>query len=210
MNHNIEDIHKYFLKRNFDINKQYKNKRIKKQKLLNDFDKLFFNLLNLINYDIPLDYDKNLETKIKYEISHKLEDFKHRLKNNVIENMCYEDNINLHSLSCLCSFYKLNIIYSNDYYYYKMLYNEESEIFYIINNNKEFFNIKTEKLEIFYDDKYEIVDINKPIYSQTHYKVDELKEICNQLKLPISDTKKYKKSDYYELIKTYFKNNIIK
>lgn len=209
MNCNIEEMNKYFLKRIFDIKNKYKNKKVRKKKLLNDFDKLFFNLLNLINYDIPLDYDKNLEKKIKYEISHKLENFKYRLKNNVIENICYEDNINLYSLSCLCSFYKLNIIYSNDYYYYKMIFNDESEIFYIVNNNKEFFNIKNEKLETFYDGKYEIVDINKPIYSQTHYKVDELKEICNQLKLPISDDKKYKKLDYYQLIKSYFENNII-
>ncbi len=206
----IEDINLYFLKRSFNIREKYNTKIVKKKKLLNDFDKLFFNFLNLIHYDLNILYNRNEEKKIKYEISHKLENVKFKKINDVIENLCYEDDICLYTLNCLSFYYKLNIIYSYDAFYYKMVYNENSDIYYILNNHKDFFNIKLDKLDDFFKDKYEIKDIHKPIYSLSHYKVYELEDIINRLKIPLDETIKYKKEMYYELIKAYFNNNILK
>ena len=206
----IEDINLYFLKRSFNIREKYNTKIVKKKKLLNDFDKLFFNFLNLIHYDLDILYNRNEEKKIKYEISHKLENIKFKKINDVIENLCYEDYISLYTLNCLSFYYNLNIIYSYDAFYYKMIYNENSDIYYILNNHKDFFNIKEEKINDFLDNKYEIKDIYKPIYSLSHYKVYELEDMINCLKIPLDETIKYKKEMYYELIKAYFNNNILK
>lgn len=206
----VEDINLYFLKRTFNIREKYNTKIVKKKKLLNDFDKLFFNFLNLIQYDLNILYNRNEEKNIKYEISHKLENVKFKQINNVIENLCYEDHISLYTLNCLSFYYKLNIIYAYDAFYYKMIYNENCDIYYIVNNHKDFFNIKHDKLNDFLKDKYEIKDICKPIYSLSHYKVCELEDIINCLKIPLDETIKYKKEMYYELMKAYFNNNILK
>ena len=204
----IEDINLYFLKRTFNIREKYNTKIVKKKKLLNDFDKLFFNFLNLIRHDLTILYNRNEEKKIKYEISHKLENVKFKKINHVIENLCYEDNMSLYALNCLSFYYKLNIIYSYDTFYYNMIYNENSDIYYILNNHKDFFNIKQDKLNDFLKDKYEIKDIYKPIYSLSHYKIYELKDIINSLKIPLDEPIKYKKETYIELLNAYFNNNI--
>ena len=210
MNIDIHDYATFFLNRNFNIQTHHKPKIIVKDKLINDFDKLFFNFLNIISYNIPDHYNKTIEKKIKYEISHTLENFKFKLKNDVIENLCFQDNINLYTLSCLASYYKLNLVYYHETIYFKMWNNDESQQYYFVHFNKDMNCGKIEKLEHIYKNCYEIKEIHKPIYSLTFYKLEELKEICQQLNLLIHESKKYKKKDYYDLIKEYLINIIIK
>ena len=62
--------------------------------------------------------------------------------NNVIENMCYEENINLYTLSALCKYNNLNFIYVNENIKYEMFYNEDSNSYYLVNNNKDIKFIK--------------------------------------------------------------------
>ena len=56
--------------------------------------------------------------------------------------------------------------------------------------NKDFYYCSNDKLEKLYDSKYEIIDINKPLYSASHYKVKEIQEMAQKLQLDQEDLKK--------------------
>ena len=202
----ISEFQSYFLTQHFDVKKyNYKHKRIKKNIIDINFDKLFFNFLTIIKYKIPINYNKIIEKQIKLEICQKIEEFKFKLKDKVNENLCYDDTINLYTLSCLCNYYKINMIFINENVYFILNFIEDN-VNYGININKDIYNLKQEKLEHIIENYYKIDNINKPIYSITKYKLDELKDISNILHLEYDN--KYKKNDIYELIKQHL-NNII-
>jgi len=177
------------------------SREIKKSKLDNNFDKLFFNFLIIIGYpELDINYNNNIEKNIKYNFAQNLEKIKFKKMNNVIENMCYEENINLYTLSALCKYNNLNFIYVNENIKYEMFYNEDSNSYYLVNNNKDIKFIKKENLYKICENKYNIQNIEKPINSITYYKLDELSEIYNKINNDYSDIK-YKKKEIYEIIK---------
>ena len=200
---NIQEYNHYFLNNSPQHN--FRIHRTKKNNLSNDFDKLFFNFLIIIKYDIPVFYNRTIEKKIKYEISHKLENFKFKLKNKIIENLCFEDNINLYTLYCLSNFFNLNLFFFKENIFFKMFSND-SEIFYLINSSKDIYLIKKDKIDTIINENYEITDINKPMYGLAYYKVNDLELIREKLNIKISE--KYKKNDLYDLIKKYLTNII--
>jgi hypothetical protein len=61
--------------------------------------------------------------------------------------------------------------------------------------------LNEDKLNTIIDSSYQVTDINKPIYSEGHYKVKELKDII--IKIDIDNDKLTKKSDYYNHFKSY-------
>ena len=130
-----------------------------------------------------------------------MESFKYKKKEDIIQNICYDDTITLNTLACLSKFHKLNLVYVYDRVYCKMLHGDISTPTYMINHDKEFFHIHQEKLETIYDDKFEIVDIQKPLYSVSHYKVHEL-QIMRTI-LHLDNTVPKKKQQSYEDIKGY-------
>ena len=191
----------HFMNSHFNQEVQYRKQKQKKNKLSSEFDKLFFNFLVIIRYDIPIHYNKHEETQIKYNISQKLESFSYKKKEEIIQNLCFEDTIHLKTLNCLAKYYKLNLVYHHLNVFFKMLYNTCEDPVYIINNNKDFYYCSSDKLEKLYDSKYEIIDINKPLSSASHYKVKEIQEMAKKLQLEQEDLKK--KMDYYNHIKSY-------
>ena len=73
----ICDFYTHFPKKDFyepSKRKYYKPKN----KLSKDFDKLFFNFLVIINYDIPINYNRKEEINIKYIISQNIENLKYK------------------------------------------------------------------------------------------------------------------------------------
>lgn len=205
--YNINEFHPYFLTQHFDVKKyNHRNKKIKKNKLDNNYDKAFFNFLDIIKYKIPINYNKIIERQIKLEICQQMENFKFKTKDKVNENLCYDEHINLFTLSCLCNFFDINIMFVNENVYCILNHNNINNNVYGINKNKDIYNIKNDKLEFIKENYYKIDNITKPIYSITKYKLDELKEIATILHLEYDN--KYKKNNIYELIKEHL-NNII-
>lgn len=197
----VDHFRPHFMKQHYEfVIPKRKHKPIK-NKLSSDFDKLFFHLLIILKYTIPLHYTKHEERQIKYIMSQSMESFKYKKKEDIIQNICYEDTITLKTLACLSTFHKLNLVYVYDNVYCKMLNGTINTPIYIVNHDKEFFHIYPEKLETIYEDKFEITDIQKPLYSVSHYKVPELQEILRILHLDQDVPKK--KQDSYELIKSY-------
>ena len=179
------------------------NKIPKRQiNLNNDFDKLFFNFLIIIKHsNIDINYNKNIEKTIKYNIAQNLENIKFKKLNNVINNLCYEDDINLYTLSALCKYYNLNFFYINKNIIYNMFYNDETENYYLVNNNKDIKYTKKENFIKTSEGLYNIENIQKPLNSITYYKLNELEDIYN--KLTLENNNKYKKKELYQHIKIY-------
>ncbi len=86
------------------------------------------------------------------------------------------------------------------------MFTNHSNVFYLINENKDIFQIKEDKKTLILEENYEITDINKPIYSMSHYKVYDLELICDKIKIKLNE--KYKKKELYEFIKKYLINII--
>ena len=177
------------------------NREKKKSKLDNNFDKLFFNFFIIIEYpELDINYNNNIEKNIKYNFAQNLENIKFKKMNNVVENLCFEENINLYTLSALCKYYNLNFIYINENIKFEMFYNESGNSYYLVNNSKDIKFVKKENLSKICENKYDIKNIEKPINSITYYKLDELTEIYNKINNDYSDIK-YKKKEMYEIIK---------
>lgn len=204
--HFIEDYQRHFVVPHTVVPIVKTTSSRKKNKLLNDFDKLFFHFLLTMKYAIPFDYTKREERMIKYNMTQEMESFKFKNKDSIVNHFCYEDSIDLRCLSFLSTFYSINIIYSYGKVVMKMLHNDDMPI-YLLNEHKEFVLMKSDKYnDVMNGDYFEIKDICKPLYSMSHYKVEELKDMVGKLDLYIDKTKVYKKKDYYEMIEHYLKS----
>tara|TARA_Y100000389_G_C17471366_1_gene531527 strand:- start:5822 stop:6445 length:624 start_codon:yes stop_codon:yes gene_type:complete len=181
-----------------------------KKELNNNYDKLFFNFLCIISPDkLSYEYNRIYEKNIKYEMSHKMINFKYKQIDNVINNLCYEDDINLHTLSALASFNNVNLIYSNNNIYSVLFVSNDSDKpFFLVNMNKDIYQICKDKLEKIKSNCYNVENISKPIYSITHYKLDDLKEIIDKMKIELEIDKKYKKQELYDKIKQQLNNDL--
>ena len=194
----------YFLKSKYDICNKNVYKR-KKNDINDDYDKLFFNLLNIIKHsELDLFYNRHKEQNIKLNICGELDNYKFKNKASICEKLSYNKNIDLCVLNILCLFFKLNICYVCENIYIKMFYNTEIDNYYILNKDLSFKMIKYEKLLDIIDNKYEITNINKPINSMSYYKLDELKELCYKLNISIEE--KTKKTLLYDIVSKHIWN----
>lgn len=199
----VQDYQPHFTRSYFDITPKKKKTQYKKNKLSQEFDKLFFHFLVILKYDMPMIYNKHEETLIKYNIVQNMEQFKFKNKDNICNHICYEECINLRCLACLSSFFKVNIVFYYGNVMIQMIDNEEGPLYWI-NEKKEIVSLKRDKYEEWLqEDTYIIRDVSKPLFSMSHYKLDDLKELTKQLKLCIDDSNTWKKKDYYENIEEY-------
>lgn len=184
-----------------------KFKKNKREKLNNNYDKLFYNFLLVVRpKELSLDYNKNVEIKLKYEFAQKMENMKFKKLDNVINNLCYEENINLKTLSALCCLFSKTM-----YYYSQSVFVElnncetyESEKIYLVKADSSVVCFKKEKQVELKENSFEIQSLDKIFYSITHYKVDALKEIGLLIGLNIDG----KKKDIYERIYQHLSNAI--
>ena len=175
-----------------------------------------------IKYELE---NKNLlnEKKIKIDYVEKIRKNKNILKKNKFETLTNTENnlvndrcINLSTFFSLCSIENINIVLLNEKknYYYELFFEEDKEndnynIIYDISDIQKY-GCSLNNLNTFvdYKDKYfKIENINKPIKGLSSYKVEELINICNKLKINIidNDTNKTKnKKELYESIIQYF------
>lgn len=194
----LDQYNIYFLKYKYDIqdNSILKNK---KTNIIQDYDKLFFNLLNIAKYpELDMFYNRHKEQHIKLNICNNLDDYKIKQKTRICERLSYEKNIDLPVFDALVMYFNLNICYVCENIYIKMFYNESSDNYYITNKDFTIKAVKYEKIQEVIDNHYEIENIFKPLNAPSYYKLDQLKKIA--LKLKISLKEKIKKSELHEII----------
>lgn len=187
---------------NIVIKKTYKRK---KTKLNNNYDELFFNFLLIVKMDsLTPDYNKNVEIKLKYEFAQKMENMKFKKLDNVINNLCYESNINLKTLSALCNLFSKTMIYSSCNVFVSLNKCEENQIVYLVKKDLSIICVKKETLEGLRKTSYEVQNIDHPFYSITHYKLAQLNEIASTIGLVVDGRKK----DIYGKITEHLSNAI--
>ena len=113
-----EDFFLYFLTGSLNCEKPRRRQPRKKEKLNNNFDKLFFNFLIITMPEIlSTQYDLVKERKLKYDFSHKMENMKYKKIDIVVNNLCYDNYITLHTLAALSFLFNKSIFYSIFYCY---------------------------------------------------------------------------------------------
>jgi hypothetical protein len=134
---------------------------------------------------------------------------------NIESNLANDVNLSVKSFLTLCAVENINVIYVSKKTYFELLTND-SNIIYIVNevesqskyNNKYGFEMATEDLlNNIRSTKYKLDKIDKPIKSDSSYKVQDLLDICSKLAIEINNTttgKKKTKKELYESIIQYF------
>lgn len=176
----IAEYNPFFIKKTFNLS-EYKPKH--KKKIVIDYDPLFYTIFNKIhNYDITNEnYVRTNEKQEKIKIAVEIEKIKLKPKDkdDAVQNLMYENRINLKTFNALCMFYKINVLYIKDNIFINMNYGDEK---IYIENNRIVDPIDLSK-------KYE-VNLDKPLRCASYYKIDDLRQISTQLHLPIENSKK--------------------
>ena len=176
----IADYNPFFIKKTFNL-PEYKPKH--KKKVVIDYDPMFYAIFNKINnYDVTnVNYSRINEKQEKIKIAVEIEKIKLKPKDkdDAIQNLMYENRINLKTLNALCMYYKINVLYVKDNIFIKMNHGDDN--IYIENNRI------IDPIDI--SSKYE-VNLDKPLRCASYYKIDDLRQISTQLHLPIENSKK--------------------
>jgi len=122
----------------------------------------------------------------------------------VINNLCFEQDINLKTFSTLCSLFSKTMYYYSHNVFMTLNECENSNNLYLVKNDSSIICIKEEKLDKLRESSFIINNIDKHFYSMSHYKLDELKIIGNKMCLNIDG----KKKDIYERIVQHLSNAI--
>jgi len=179
----IAEYNPFFIKKTFNLS-EYKPKH--KKKVVIDYDPLFYAIFNKIHkYDITnVNYVRINEKQEKIKIAVEIEKIKLKSKDkdDAVQNLMYENRINLKTLNALCMCYKINVLYIKDNIFIKMFYGKDINDSIYMENNRTVdpFDIST---------KFE-VNIDKPLRCASYYKIDDLRQISKQLHLPIENIKK--------------------
>ena len=178
----IAEYNPFFIKKSFNLS-EYKPKQ--KKRIVIEYDPLFYAIFNKMNnYDITraeYDYSKLNEKQEKIKLAVEIEKLgiKQKDKDDIVQNLMYENRINLKTLNALCMYYKINVLYVKDNIFINMKYGEN--VFYMENNRM------VDPIDI--SNKYE-VNLDKPLRCASYYKIDDLRKISTQLHLPIENIKK--------------------
>jgi len=194
-----------------DFNKNEYNKS--KLFIPKNNDKLFWclyilkNGLNLYNLNFNSGFSIEKELKIKAVTFMKNNEHNIKIKKTEVEsNLLFDKKISIQSLSLLCNMLKMNVRLINNNFYYEFLNNESEEFKYIIIENKNY-GINLDNTNENIDNKLLIINVSKPINSLSYYKVDELIQLANKLKINIkneNNKNKTKKDIYDEIYKIIY------
>jgi hypothetical protein len=127
------------------------------------------------------------ENQARTAVAEKLDAMKFKKKERVMNNLLYDKEITLETLSVLCTFYKCALVYLNEKTYVRM--GPEGEPLFMRQNQF------VDPVDL--HDSLEIV-LEKPLKSVSYYCLPELREMATKLLLPVE---KYKKQILYDSIK---------
>jgi hypothetical protein len=176
----------YFMKSSFDI-PNTKPKKKKKRTPPNLFT-LFYKRENQIDRTNIEDTTYN-EWNERTVLAEKLEGMKCKQKDKLINNLVYDKEILLETLSMLCQYYKVNVCYLRGRTVVKMIYSDKP--IWFINDLNQFID----EIDI---EHYLEISLEKPLKAVSGYTLAQLKEMSTKLLLP---TEKYKKQELYDSIK---------
>ena len=205
-------------------NKQNQSLSIKKNKPSDFFipkekDTLFwcyFILVNGIqNYELLFNNTYKEEKQQKLNFIEKLRNYKdilkkYKFKRTELEtDIAYSNEITLKTFLAMCAIENKNVCVLKGRCLYTLIVNETSNIDIITMDNNRYgcyLLEEKEKTALFneYTAKYWMIDnIAKPISAQSNYKLPQLQEIADKLRIPIVNEKgkKLKKIELYNLIK---------
>jgi len=122
-------------------------------------------------------------------LAEKLESMKFKQKEKLINNLVYDKELFLETLSILCSYYKVNVYFIRGRTVVKMVYSDKP-IWFMNDTNQFIDEIDTEN--------YLEISLEKPLKAISGYTLAQLQEMATKLLLP---TEKYKKKELYDSIK---------
>lgn len=179
-----------------------------------DKDSLFWCLYIIVQGDIQYEYNKSnrfvleKELKIKYiteNRKHKslIKTYKIASQIEIESNLGNDNIINMNTFIVLSIIEKINIIVVNKRTYYESLMNDTDELYIIRQNSHGRYGFESASMKYKSEietNYFQIGNINKPIKSISSYKLDDLTDISQKLKLNIHhDTgKKKKKTELYD------------
>ncbi len=182
----IASFSPYFVKSSFDLPDVKPRKKKKRTP-----PSLFTQFYKRVN-EIDRSHIDDVHFKEWIERTHlaeKLEPLKFKQKEKIINNLVYEKDLLLETLSILCSFYKVNVIYLRDRTYVKMIYSDKP--IWFMNDTHHF--IEDVNIE-----NYLEVSLEKPLKAVSYYCLADLQDMSRRLLLPVE---KYKKQELYNSIK---------
>lgn len=176
----------YFMKSSFDL-PNTKPKRKKKRTPPSLFTH-FYKRVNQIDRTQIEDTVYN-EWNERTLLAEKLEGLKFKQKERIINNLAYDKELFLETLSVLCSYYKVNVYYIRGRTVVKMVYSDKP--IWFMNDTHQFI----EEVNV---ENYLEISLEKPLKAVSGYTLVQLKEMSEKLLLPIE---KYKKQELYLSIK---------
>lgn len=203
-NTSTSDFFTHFVTGRLNNEHTKRRKPRKQEKLNNNYDKLFFNFLVISMPEVLSErYDVVKERKLKYEFSHKMENMKYKKLDSVVNNLCYDELINLHTLSALSHLFNKSLVFSSNNVFCSLNQTMANETHrYMVTGDKEIHLMSNEKIMLLQEKSFVIQDITKPYYSNTYYKVDDLNYIIQSLNIELED-KKYLKKELYDKMTQY-------
>jgi len=176
----------YFMKSSFDI-PTLKPKKKKKRTPPSLFTH-FYKRVNQIDRTQLADTLYN-EWNERTLLAEKLEGMKFKQKERIINNLVYDKDLFLETLSVLCNYYKVNVYYIRGRTVVKMVYSDKP-IWYMNDTHQFIEDVNVEN--------YVEISLEKPLKAVSGYTLAELKDMSIRLLLP---TEKYKKLELYQSIK---------
>ena len=174
--------------------------------LVKEEDSLFWSFYIIVfgmdKYIMNKGKNYDIQQKIKIGAIESMKDNKsilkqYKLTKSVLEqNLLYDSHISYSSFLYLTMYYKKNIIIVDDRVYYECIGNPDDSEIVMLKKIKHHYAIYSKPEKDYALNYYKIINVGKPILSISSYKLKELQDICNKLKLEIDG----KKKDLYERI----------
>lgn len=206
------------------LNKKVQNINIVKSKKEDFFipkekDTLFWCYYIIVNgiqnYEMLFNNTYKEEKGQKLNFIEKMRNFKDILKKykfkrtEVEADIAYSNEISVKTFLAMCAIENKNVCILKNRCLYTLIVNETSNIDIITLDNNRFGcylldeNAKAKLFSEYTAKFWRIDNISKPIRGQSNYKLSQLQEIADKLRIPIVDEngKKLKKIDLYNLIK---------
>lgn len=174
------------------------------------YDKLFWCYF-IINYGISnyeIIHGDGFQDIMQHKIVliEQIRNNKDLLKKNKWKRRCLEDElvnqkkISLTAFICICAIKKHNIIYVDGRKFFTFIENNETSKVNIVEKTAKGYCLfigteeeKQKKYNFYRENYWQITNIDKPLAGISSYKLNDLKKICNKLKINTKDGEKYKK-----------------
>jgi hypothetical protein len=179
-----------------------------------DDDQLFWYFYITFKSNTEYSYLKNkyaIEKETKIELISEIRKNKEMLKTHkwkrafIENNLVYDTRITLETFICICSIHKINVMYVNNNTFYeinqyghKYILIKKINNMYILYDNDDVMT-RIEEIRI---NKWQMLNITKPLRNITVYKLKELQDIAIKFRISILrvDGKKRTKAVLYSLI----------